>query len=90
MLTETVDLPLPRSAWLLFGDEKSYPPYAFRCWTACPHVEVGDTLFFYFMAPRKAIHFIGRALSRPYVNLELEAASHRNVDRHQWWAGALE
>jgi hypothetical protein len=92
MLTETVDLPLPRSAWLLLGDEASYPPRGLHseddglwCWTVCPHVEVGDTLFFYFLAPHKAIHFVGRALARPYVDVELEVMSNRNVDRHQWW-----
>jgi hypothetical protein len=48
-------------------------------------MEVGDTLFFYFMAPRKAIHFIGRALKRPYYDTKLEVNSNRAVDPHQWW-----
>jgi hypothetical protein len=79
------DLPPPRSAWLLLSDEASYPPHRFPLWTASPHIEVGDTLFFYFMAPRKAIHFIGRALNRPYYDTKLEVHSNRTVDPHQWW-----
>ena len=93
MQTETLNLPEPRSAWLLLGDEASYPPIGlyedagedFCCWTVCPHVEIGDTLFFYFVAPRKAVHFIGRAISRPYVDPTIEVTSYREVNRHQWW-----
>lgn len=77
------------------GDEASYPPPGLDSkkmkkgwtakWTACPHVEIGGTLFFYYMAPRKAIHYVGRAISRPYVDTSLKAMSHRDVHRHQWW-----
>jgi len=67
---------------ILLSDRRSKTP---PCWTSSPHVEIGDTLFFYFIAPRKAIHFIGRAVRRPYIDLELEVMSHDKVDPHQWW-----
>jgi len=94
MLKTPRNLPRPRSAWLLYGDEASFPVdglYAdedenFCNWTACPHIEIGDTLFFYFMAPRKAIHFVGRAKSRPYFDRSQQVASDTHVvNRHQWW-----
>jgi hypothetical protein len=78
-------LPRPRSAWLLYSDEASYPPYRFPLWTTAPHTEAGDTLFFYFMAPRKAIHFVGRALSRPFASSKVTVTSDREVNQHQWW-----
>ncbi|MCH7726580.1 MAG: hypothetical protein IH991_08895 [Planctomycetes bacterium] len=92
MISESLDLPQPRSAWLLVWDDESYPPAnldsqiegEFACGTACPHVEVGDTLFFYYMAPRKTISFIGRAMSRPYVDANVKISSKGQLSKHQW------
>lgn len=94
-------LPKPRSAWLLFGDDESYltkeemathnlAPHAssessLPCWTCCPHIEIGDKLLIYFIKPRKAIHFVATACSRPYLNRDLYVNSLRPVDPHQWW-----
>ncbi len=91
--TEPPNLPPPRSAWLLLGDEASFPPIGLNrdsgtqpwSWTACPHVEIGDSLFFYYVSPRKAVHFLGRAVSRPHVAPGREVNSTRDVDTHQWW-----
>ncbi len=61
----------PVNAWLLMGDEASYPtPQDLRTqrrtwrdsiWTGPRRARPGDLLFFYLMAPRSAIHFAARA-----------------------------
>lgn len=84
----------PQSAWVLMGDEISYPildddvEYGVTSqsnWTCCPHIEIGDTLFFYFMNPLKEVHFIGRAVSLPYVDSSIGVATLKDVHNHQWW-----
>jgi hypothetical protein len=34
-------------------------------WTATGNVQIGDILFFYFIAPYMAVHFVARAISQP-------------------------
>jgi len=69
------DLPEPRSAWIVFGSDESFLTdddlSAFGGsgkWTAGKNVEIGDTLFFYFIAPEKAIHYVARACSEPWYD----------------------
>lgn len=95
-MQDPLDLPLPRSAWVLFGDEASYlsneelreqntgAPPGWQIWTASPHVEAGDLLFIYFIAPRSAIHFVARATSHPYVDAGIGVNANREVTSHQW------
>ena len=93
-------LPQPRSAWLLVGDSASfYTDDKLRRaqrrylsgrpdrWTCSPRIEIGDVLFLYFMAPRKSINFVCRAISRPYFdrNEEVSAEWDRDVSEYQWW-----
>jgi hypothetical protein len=60
---------------MLFGSNDSFMSDDELCkpdwWNASPNIEIGDTLFFYFIAPRKAIHFIGRAISKPVLGASL-------------------
>jgi len=90
----------PRNAWLLMGDEASYPTPAdldamstegqagiFDTeWTAPKNGELGDLALIYFQAPRKAACFVARLASRPYWQTDLDVKAARNVERHQWWA----
>lgn len=89
----------PHGAWLLMGDEGSFYSRGnlrrlvdrdraglfLDCWTCSPRVEIGDVLFMYYMAPRKAIHFVCRATSRPYVDPALYVRADREVSKYQWW-----
>jgi len=87
----------PESAWLLKGDEKSFPSSGelrdlvidahrndFQVWTAAPQTKQGDLLFIYFMAPRKAIHFVARAASDAYFDSKAEINAAKSVNRAQW------
>jgi hypothetical protein len=65
----------PRSAWIVFGSDDSFQSdddlKKFRGsgqWTATKRIEIGDTLFFYFIAPYMAIHFVARAASKPWYD----------------------
>ncbi len=53
-------------------------------WTCSPRTERSDLLFVYFIAPRKAIHFVARAESKPFVDDSSVNANHA-VSSHQWW-----
>lgn len=86
----------PTNAWLLIGDEASYPTaeelrdsrlrWREECfWTGPRQAQPGDLLFFYFMAPRKAIHFLARAGSHPVFDPTIEVNALRDVDPNQWW-----
>lgn len=90
-------LPSPTNAWLLMGGQDSYPTigdlaqmrddarvgrYDYA-WTAAKQTEPGDLLFFYFTAPRKAIHFVARAVDRAYFD---DIGPHEGPWRgRQWW-----
>jgi nucleoid DNA-binding protein len=89
-----VKLPKPRSAWLLLGDDASFVSREdikkaieeeSELWTCSPHVEKGDTLFIYYIAPRKAIHFIARAEDTPFFDPTLGVNAKTRVNPHQWW-----
>ena len=87
----------PINAWLLIGDEASFPtegglrdsrrrPFSpDDFWTGSKQTQPGDLLFFYFMAPRKAIHFASRAASYPFFDREIGVNADRPVDPNQWW-----
>ncbi|MFB2582145.1 hypothetical protein ACEXQD_12925 [Herbiconiux sp. P15] len=90
----------PRNAWLLIGDSASYPtPEELtemadegkagifdNDWTAPKNGELGDLVLFYFMAPRKAVHFVARLASQPFWDADVEVNAEAAVDPHQWWA----
>lgn len=87
----------PTNAWLLMGDDDSYftPDDVSQAradaaqgiyetgWTAAKQTEPGDLLFYYFMAPLKAIHFVARAADNAYFEDigDLEA----KYRGRQWW-----
>lgn len=86
----------PTNAWLLMGDEASMPtPEELRrsrttwreecIWTGPKQVQPGDLLFFYFMAPTKAIRFIARAATYPIFDPHEGVNSVKPVDPNQWW-----
>jgi hypothetical protein len=82
------DLPAPRSAWMVFGSDRAYPSDAaleqvdeVGSWTASKNVEIGDTLFFYFIHSKKAIHFVARATSLPCLGGPLYG---KPGGRRQW------
>jgi type I restriction enzyme R subunit len=73
----------PTTAWLLIGDEASFPTASDlrdnrrrpltddQIWTGSKQTQPGDLLFFYFVAPRKAIHFAARAASYPLFDSKI-------------------
>ena len=87
----------PINAWLLIGDDASYPTSGelrqltgrrraqTQSWTGPKHAQRGDLLFFYFMAPTKMVCFAARCLAPAEYRDDLEVRSHRDVDQHQWW-----
>lgn len=86
----------PTNAWLLIGDEASMPTdeelrrsrttWRAEClWTGPKQVQPGDLLFFYFMAPTKAIRFIARAATYPIFDPHEGVNSVKPVDPNQWW-----
>jgi len=93
------DLPAPRNAWLIFGDDasrKTRRDIQDMClignndeppqwWTCSPHTEWGDLLFFYFTAPTKAIMLVGRATCRAFYRRDINVNADRGVTSHQWW-----
>jgi hypothetical protein len=88
----------PASAWLLLGDEASYPTddemaklasdgkvgLFDQAWTAAKQAQVGDLVLVYFMSPRKAVHFVARAASDAFF-AQGEVTSDRPVADKQWW-----
>lgn len=84
------DIPAPRSAWILFGSDISFPSDDNLAqtsgrgeWTAPKNVEIGDTLFIYFISPKKAIHFVARAASKSFPGEE--PLSTARVGASRWW-----
>ena len=88
----------PVNAWLLMGDEASFPtaaelrrmPRTWReecLWTGPKQVQPGDLLLFYFMAPRKAVHFVARAAGYPVFDPSIAVNAVKEVDPNQWWVG---
>ncbi len=85
----------PTNAWLLIGDDASYPQeYELKepwlatdpiLWTAPRQVQRGDLAIVYFIAPRKAACFAARALQAPFLDPDFAVNSEQNVDQHQWW-----
>ena len=88
----------PQSAWLMLGDEASYPSAkelarqveraergVFDIWTASPQTRPGDLLLFYFTGKRKAVHFAARALSYAHFSRDISVNANRGVNDHQWW-----
>lgn len=90
----------PRNAWLLKGDEVSFPTPGElarmqadgtrgvfdNLWTAPKNGELGDLALVYFQTPRKAAHFVARLASRPFWQTDVEVNAIEAVDLHQWWA----
>lgn len=95
---DPVDLS-PQNAWLLLGDEASFPsPSTLRSdaargalgvfeweWTTSKLTQTGDLVFFYFTAPRKAVHFVARAASRAFFSRDIPVNAQRAVANEQWW-----
>ncbi len=87
----------PSNAWLLIGDEASFPTTAelkaqrrlrnpeINSWTSPRQIQRGDLVFVYYMNPRKAVHFVARALNPPVFESSIEVNSIKPVDPHQWW-----
>jgi len=90
----------PQNAWLLIGDETAYPDddetEKFRKhgevgiydnhWTVSKNARSGDLVLIYFVAPRKAAHFIARLASNPYWRDDIKPNARTNVIDQQWWA----
>ncbi len=95
-LREILAIP-PTNAWLLIGDGKSFPsesklrdhrsmPFSeYPIWTGSKQTQPGDLLFFYFVAPHKAIHFAARVASYPFFDSSIAVSSKKPVDPNQWW-----
>jgi hypothetical protein len=91
---------IPSSAWLLLGDEASYPlPDELadlrhdgevgifdHLWTAAKQTIVGDVALIYFMAPHKAAHFITRAASNAFFARDIAVNAEGEVADEQRWA----
>jgi hypothetical protein len=95
-LQKILEIP-PTNAWLLFGDEASFPTASElrdnlrrpltdnQIWTGSKQTQPGDLLFFYFLAPRKAIHFAARAAAYPFFDSKIGIESLTPVDPNKWW-----
>lgn len=91
---------VPQNAWLLMGDDASFPVRAEldemqvegdvgiydTLWTAPKNGALGDLVVLYFTAPRKSAHFVARLASRPFWRTDLDVGADKAVDSHQWWA----
>ena len=91
---------VPRNAWLLIGDEASYPtPEGLGeqreraeagifdyDWTAPKNGELGDLVLVYFIAPRKSACFVARLATAPHWQTDIEVNALNAVDVHQWWS----
>jgi len=89
----------PQNAWLLMGDEASYPTAEALAemwskgkggifgtdWTAPKNGDLGDLVLCYFIAPKRAACFVGRLASRPFWETDIEVNAIKTVGRHQWW-----
>jgi hypothetical protein len=87
----------PRNAWLLMGDAASMPTEeevaaqytsgeeGLLSWTCPKHIQPGDLVFVYFMAPEKAVRFVARALTRAKFDATSGVNSVKEVDPNQWW-----
>lgn len=89
----------PSSAWLVAGDEASFPSVDELAelsangdvgvfdqkWTASKGVITGDLVLVYFMAPRKAVHFVARAGSNAFFSRAFEVNAETNVSEAQQW-----
>ena len=89
----------PQQAWLVIGDEASWPTedelnqqaelgavgIFNSSWTAAKQTQPGDLLLFYFMGPRKAVHFVARAASPAFYDAERGVNSIGTPSDHQWW-----
>jgi|GEM_PF-1435829 len=90
---------MPSNAWLVIGDDASYPTadslaelradgeagWFDLMWTASKNVVMGDLVLVYFMAPRKAVHFVARAASSGFFHDDIEVNSDREVGTAQQW-----
>lgn len=97
-LVEQVAQAPPTNAWLLIGDDASFPTPGelvaqrdpanpdLAEWTCPRQIMRGDLVFIYFIAPRKAIYFAARAMSAPVYETEAEVNALKPIDPHQWWA----
>lgn len=89
----------PQNAWLLMGDEASYPDRDGLAtalmkgdvgihdylWTGPRNGEVGDLALIYFIAPKTAACFVARLASRPFWRDDIEVNAERAVESRQWW-----
>lgn len=96
---DPIDEP-PASAWLIMGDENSFMndedlnsliterlgEGICGSWTASKNTRHGDLLLFYYMSPRKAVHFVARAVGDAFFESDsnVEGAGH-SVSDSQWW-----
>lgn len=86
---------VPINAWLLMGDEGSYPsPSDLRKmhdgeweleWTGPSQAQCGDLLFFYFMHTTKEIRFAARVAGIPVYDTDAQVNTKKQIDTHQWW-----
>lgn len=82
----------PRNAWLLMGSdaspvtEEDIPGEAEVVWTAPKHVQRGDLVFLYYMAPTKAITHVARVAAPAVFNDELLDDEGLNAYPNHWWA----
>jgi hypothetical protein len=89
----------PANAWLLKGTEASYPtPAELRGdreaadvgiftweWTTAAQTQVGDLALFYFLTPRKSVHFVARAASNAFFSRDIPVNADQPVADTQWW-----
>lgn len=89
----------PANAWLLKGTEAAYPSaeelrggeaadvgiFTWE-WTTAAQTQVGDLALFYFLNPRKAVHFVARAASNAFFSRDIPVNADRPVADTQWWA----
>lgn len=90
----------PSSAWLLLGDQASYPDQEelddlridgetgiFPClWTAAKQTLPGDLALVYFVTPHKSAHFVTRAASSAFFARDIEVNAVGKVADEQRWA----
>lgn len=87
----------PTNAWLLIGDDASFPDEqellaqrepsdpAVVEWTCPKQIQRGDLVLVYYVAPRSAACFVARAVLPPIFDSAATVNADREVDPHQWW-----
>lgn len=90
----------PVNAWVVMGSDEAFPTKADLAeqqsaadrgsytwtWTVNKATRAGDLLLFYFVAPKKSLHFVARAVCDAFFERDTDPSSGAVFGPAQWWA----